>query len=832
MNDKRARKLVVIALICILFTVLILPTFSKNIDQLLPEDSLTESDMDTVKSTNSEASEAASGNEKFKDYNLEDKNVIYGDGIFDIAHWLEPCPDEDGLYNVFLLLERNDQTEEETSACVREDDEPGMYSVDMNVDIEEDEEAEDNIADDQQYLIDISEEFTSPFEIIPESVDEGLAIELDTKRMRLQYETSGMEETMITYQIQLSQEWLGEESENTILEENPLLHEAWLAYGAAEDEDIIVQEIPEIELYLNAEDGDLDIVQPVPGEQLLVEYAALHRSGPLISHGSIQIKSGIKDVAATEEFSFHLSGPLSTGFFLQSGNQKQLTPLPWGSYQLRPTIPSGYQLADVIVDGTSQGSRQEINIILSETQLQHTIEYVFAKKEKARFFTSNDKAENQFRSSVWRTQKKYDVAITGSPLPANPESFDVVLLVDLSASMDKDMMGNNSPPAGSSRLDILRVAVKDFVNTLTEEPAAGSRLMIVTFNGFRTNNYTGEPVIVQLDWTELEQINSNAVSQNIDLWTAEKTTQPDLAFARLREIFQQDNSTNQRYVVFFTDGAPGSAFLPKDDSTADANGTIFFPSYAGKYETNNFRVMAETINQAKLLRGARNQTISVNTSVKGYNRPRYAEISYYGVSAGGSSAAAQATRWKNTDNWQITQVFNRPQASTFSTVAAGNYTRTDVGCGVTIYSIGLFDATTYWGEASRHIDNYMAQVSDLYAVVQEKDEFLELFERLSRKIAGYYSDTVIQYYIDENYTVLDSGGGELKQDDQGKQYIEWSAMTISREQPLDLTVKLESVTAEQVEPPQHQLLIGTIVNGQLMLIDENTIVRQVVYHDR
>ena len=172
------------------------------------------------------------------------------------------------------------------------------------------------------------------------------------------------------------------------------------------------------------------------------------------------------------------------------------------------------------------------------------------------------------------------VTVTTSTAPA-----DIILVLDYSSSMNKDVNGNSASGA-NQRINILRSSVKDFVDIVknsngdvTADDLGKHRIAFVLYGGGDVFTKTGLSLNTFLD---VDKLTTTAASTSGNSYTAAKVTyeddtdtggllsldtqkgntNSDTAMEEAKTILSGVNYTNTpnrtRVVVFFTDGAPGS----------------------------------------------------------------------------------------------------------------------------------------------------------------------------------------------------------------------------------------------------------------------------------
>ena len=169
-------------------------------------------------------------------------------------------------------------------------------------------------------------------------------------------------------------------------------------------------------------------------------------------------------------------------------------------------------------------------------------------------------------------------------VPMNSKPVDVVLVVDISGSMEYDINGNETSVVADQKMTLAKTAAKAFVEKLLTSATGYSdnRVAIVTFSesaqiitGTNTVVPSHNALIQVSSDTELTSLNSV-----IDGISANGGTNYDAALQHAYEILKSARSqpgySREQFVVFLTDGAPGvynqmelgSATFPKSSSAS------------------------------------------------------------------------------------------------------------------------------------------------------------------------------------------------------------------------------------------------------------------------
>ena len=169
-------------------------------------------------------------------------------------------------------------------------------------------------------------------------------------------------------------------------------------------------------------------------------------------------------------------------------------------------------------------------------------------------------------------------------VPMNSKPVDVVLVVDISGSMEYDINGNETSVVADQKMTLAKTAAKTFVEKLLKSSTGYSdnRVAIVTFSesaqiitGTNTVVPSHNALIQVSSDTELTSLNSV-----IDGISANGGTNYDAALQYAYEILKSARSqpgySREQFVVFLTDGAPGvynqmelgNATFPKSSSAS------------------------------------------------------------------------------------------------------------------------------------------------------------------------------------------------------------------------------------------------------------------------
>lgn len=181
-------------------------------------------------------------------------------------------------------------------------------------------------------------------------------------------------------------------------------------------------------------------------------------------------------------------------------------------------------------------------------------------------------------------------------VPVQSKGVDVVLVVDTSGSMKDDLTGA-AATSGNDKMSIAKAAAINFANTLlTVKNPDGTtsytdnRLAVVSFAS-DASVLTGTSTIVA-DSRALVSVSSSSdmspIETAINSMSANGGTNYDAAFKAAYDILrdaQKQGGDRKQYVVFVTDGAPGTY------NNAELNSTTF-PKAGNNYTTTDVETIS------------------------------------------------------------------------------------------------------------------------------------------------------------------------------------------------------------------------------------------------
>lgn len=181
-------------------------------------------------------------------------------------------------------------------------------------------------------------------------------------------------------------------------------------------------------------------------------------------------------------------------------------------------------------------------------------------------------------------------------VPVQSKGVDVVLVVDTSGSMKDDLTGAEAT-SGNDKMSIAKAAAINFANTLltvTNPDGTPSytdnRLAVVSFADY-ASVLTGKSTFVA-DSRALVSVSGSpdmdAIEAAINSMSATGGTNYDAAFKAAYDILrdaQEQGGDRKQYVVFVTDGAPGTY------NNAELNSTTF-PKAGNNYTTTDVETIS------------------------------------------------------------------------------------------------------------------------------------------------------------------------------------------------------------------------------------------------
>ncbi len=393
----------------------------------------------------------------------------------------------------------------------------------------------------------------------------------------------------------------------------------------------------------------------------------------------------------------------------------------------------------------------------------------------------------------------YQIDLTAaakSNIVTHTKACDIVLVLDRSGSMNFSLAGkdNNS----KERVAALQTAVNAFLTTI-QKSSPDSRVAIVSYASdvtidSGTKTASGALIPVTADNT----VNS-ALTQIVSGLSTRCNggTQSGKGLQQAVNIFNSvsandSNYNNTRVTVLFTDGKPGNN---------DWSGT-----------DQGYDVAQQSVHWSVILKHAKGSTVNMQSNVQTQN--------FFGQTFGG---------------W-FSQQYGVSNYEDFKRGSAGQNDWNWIGCGSTVYSVGL-GLTASGGKNSEgcRINEYMYRVSShrpdgshvdnnrvnsweqgndswtgmytdertrnhengYYLTTDNATELQKIFTQIAQQTGEAVRNVTIRDEISESFVPCDENGtvytvgqtitsngqtGTVKQDGSGNYYIEWTKVTLQPEQ--------------------------------------------------
>ena len=344
-------------------------------------------------------------------------------------------------------------------------------------------------------------------------------------------------------------------------------------------------------------------------------------------------------------------------------------------------------------------------------------------------------------------------------VPMNSKPVDVVLVIDISGSMEYDINGNETSVAADQKMTLAKTAAKTFVEKLLTSSTGYSdnRVAIVTFSS-DANIITGTNTLVPTH-NALIQVSSNteltSLNSVIDGISANGGTNYDAALQYAYEILKSARSqpgySREQFVVFLTDGAPGFYNQMELDSTT-------FPKSSSEdyYDTTQISTMSSL-------------WYKWTTGVA----PTASDWSYMTT-----DVAAAFAKYKFTDHHYAAAI----KAESFSALNMDSTIRSELGItstlGATMYGISLGMAagsqivgfstdssTTTWTEFTSAqctaLLNRIVGSSNRVFAADDTDQLEEAFENIGSAILLAGTNAVVTDVIHPNFELQTADYGNI-----------------------------------------------------------------------
>ena len=520
---------------------------------------------------------------------------------------------------------------------------------------------------------------------------------------------------------------------------------------------------------------------------VMAAEAPANQEGTLI----IQERTSDKDTAKESPFAIQISGVdnnYSTTAYVEE-NGSWSTRLPAGTYVATEIVPMEYQC---------QKAEQTFTIESGKSQTI-TFENQYTKKG---YFRSRDVAVNHVKKG--ELLSRYQVDVTAGVREGYPptEPVDMVMLLDVSDSMNRPMEAADG--STETRMRRMQDTLYAFLCKLKKNVSGDSRIAVVTFSN------TVETI---LGLSELESMTEEELHTLVyEITVGANATRTDLGIMEVYQMMKDIRIENRKqHLLLFTDGTPTSGADFK--TVQSANADRLKVQYSGAYKTNNFRIMAETVNVANVLRGT--GTVTTNYKMQGLIWENLT-FDFYGVPLKSGGKWTDLNAWdQNTEiTAGLTTYSEKVEAmrnqAIWSSAEGGNYERVAQGLGITVHAVGIFDPVDYVYTntvTQKEINNYLyveqflQDSSDKYYLPADPDDLAKSFESI-------FEDMVLpqrwkaEMVVDTGFEVLDADGASVEILPDGSSKLSWSGKQISRDWSDECHPILREKKADNAETPK------------------------------
>lgn len=515
--------------------------------------------------------------------------------------------------------------------------------------------------------------------------------------------------------------------------------------------------------------------------------ASGNQEGTLI----IQERTSDKETAKESPFAIQITGInnnySTTAYVEENGNWN--AKLPAGTYMATEIVPMEYQC---------QKAEQTFTIENGCSQTI-TFENVYARKG---YFRSRDATVNHVKKG--EVLSRYQVDVTAGVREGYPptEPVDMVMLLDVSDSMNRPMEATDG--STETRMKRMQDTLYAFLCKLKKNVSGDSRIAVVTFSD------TVDTILGLRELESMTEEDLHTLAYGVSLGA--DVTRTDLGLMEVYQMMQDTQiEARKQHLLLFTDGMPTNGHNLM--ATQTAPGYIQKLTYSSKYEMNVFRLMAETMNVANVLRGT--GTVTTNYKMQGLIWEDLT-FDFYGVplKSGGE--------WTDLNAWDqgldITAGITSPagkvdamkKQATWSSVEGGNYERVAQGLGITVHAVGIFDPEDYVYTntvTQKEINNYlyveqfMQDSSDKYYLPADPDDLAKSFESI-------FEDMVLpqrwkaEMVVAADFEVLDADGASVEIMSDGSSKLSWSGKQIDRDWSDEFHPVFREKKADNAETPK------------------------------
>lgn len=520
---------------------------------------------------------------------------------------------------------------------------------------------------------------------------------------------------------------------------------------------------------------------------VMAAEAPANQEGTLI----IQERTSDKDTAKESPFAIQITGisnNYSTTAYVEE-NGSWSAKLPAGTYVATEIIPMEYQC---------QKAEQTFTI---ENGGSQTITFENVHTQKG-YFRSGDAAVNHVKKG--EVLSRYQVDVTAGVREGYPptEPVDMVMLLDVSDSMNRPMEAADG--STETRMKRMQDTLYAFLCKLKKNVSGDSRIAVVTFSN------TVETI---LGLSELESMTEEELHTLVyEITVGANATRTDLGIMEVYQMMKDIRIENRKqHLLLFTDGTPTSGADFK--TIQSANVDRLKVQYSGAYKTNNFRIMAETVNVANVLRGT--GTVTTNYKMQGLIWENLT-FDFYGVPLKSGGKWTDLNAWdQNTEiTAGLTTYSEKVEAmrnqAIWSSAEGGNYERVAQGLGITVHAVGIFDPVDYVYTntvTQKEINNYLyveqflQDSSDKYYLPADPDDLAKSFESI-------FEDMVLpqrwkaEMVVDTGFEVLDADGASVEIMSDGSSKLSWSGKKIDRDWSDEFSPVFREKKADNAETPK------------------------------
>jgi len=429
-----------------------------------------------------------------------------------------------------------------------------------------------------------------------------------------------------------------------------------------------------------------------------------------------------EDAPYGDKFRFHVTGQ-TTGYDFWVTLEKKgegdilskTISVPIDTYTVQEVMPGGYtteedtRVEEVLGDAGKSGIATFENIYNSSLG----------------YFRTADYKENDAETK--------DIYGLEASVALELKTMDIVLVLDCSSSMLEQM------DSGVTRFKAMRDSVLEFLDifqeSLNKETEKNQSRIGVVLYGDGAEAVGGQALYPA---NEVDRLISAV--KNIPEPSKNIGTPMDMGLSLAYRLFDENDSldySDERYVLLFTDGLPGYS-----DELAMWGGAWFPTIFEGEgsvvknriisemscYYMNSYRVAAEVLNQAKVLKAA-GESVEMNEFVSGSGEFGGEDpVRFYGVNADENWPNIEESRLRNSD-FEVIDL--RVSLESFKEIMethekSGNKVRSAVGMEATVYTIACVDLEELPESDASYAQELFEEVSSESTSTYYTDDFTDL----------------------------------------------------------------------------------------------------------